>query len=78
MLHQMQVVAKVRKVGNSLSIVIPAKKARVEKIAEGDIVQIEIQKKVNVLGPLWLVKIQQEQPKSKGRSKVWLGRVNLF
>ncbi len=44
----MQVTAKVRRVGNSLSIVIPAEKARAERIAVGDIVQIEIQKKVNI------------------------------
>jgi antitoxin component of MazEF toxin-antitoxin module len=44
----MQVTAKVRRVGNSLSIVIPAEKARVERIEEGDVVQVDIQKKVNV------------------------------
>jgi antitoxin component of MazEF toxin-antitoxin module len=44
----MQVTARVRRVGNSLSIVIPAERARAEKIAEGDVVQVEIQKKVNI------------------------------
>ena len=44
----MQVTAKVRRVGNSLSIVIPAEKARIERIAEGDVVRVEIQKKVNI------------------------------
>src|SRR5487761_576266 len=44
----MLVTARVRRVGNSLSIVIPAENARSEKISEGDVVQIEIQKKVNI------------------------------
>jgi antitoxin component of MazEF toxin-antitoxin module len=35
-------------VGNSLSIVIPADKAKAGKIAEGDVVQVEIQRKVNL------------------------------
>lgn len=37
-----------RKVGNSLSIVIPADRARAEKISEGDVVRVDIQKKVNL------------------------------
>jgi len=45
---RVQVTAKVRRVGNSLSIVIPAEKARVERIEEGDVVRVEIQKKVNI------------------------------
>jgi antitoxin component of MazEF toxin-antitoxin module len=44
----LQVTARVRRVGNSLSVVIPAEKAKAEKISEGDMVQIEIQKKVNI------------------------------
>ena len=47
-MRDVQVTAKVRRVGNSLSIVIPAEKARAEKIAEGDIVRVEIKKKVNL------------------------------
>jgi antitoxin component of MazEF toxin-antitoxin module len=44
----LEVTAKVRRVGNSLSIVIPAEKAKTEKIVEGDIVQVEIKRKISI------------------------------
>ena len=44
----MQVTAKVRRLGNSLGIVIPAEKARVGRIEQGDMVQVEIQKILNI------------------------------
>jgi antitoxin component of MazEF toxin-antitoxin module len=44
----MQVTAKVRWVGTSLSIVIPAERARAENVSEGDVVRVEILKKVNI------------------------------
>ena len=40
--------ARVRRVGNSLSVVIPADRAKAERIVEGDIVQIEVLKKVRI------------------------------
>ena len=42
----MNILARVRKVGNSLSIVIPGDEARAQKISEGDIVELAIKKKV--------------------------------
>jgi len=42
------VTARVRRVGNSLSVVIPADRAKAERIVEGDIVQIEVLKKVRI------------------------------
>ena len=44
----MKVTSKVRRVGNSLSIVIPAEDAKAQQIREGDVVQVEIQRKVNI------------------------------
>lgn len=65
----MQVTAKVRRVGNSLSIVIPAEKARVERIAEGDVVQIEIQKKVNVEDLFGSLKSRKCSQRAKDEAK---------
>ena len=44
----MRVTAKVRRVGNSLSVVMPVEKAKALKLAEGDIVILEIRRKVNI------------------------------
>jgi len=43
-----RVTAKVRRVGNSLSVVMPVEKAKALKLAEGDIVILEIRRKVNI------------------------------
>jgi antitoxin component of MazEF toxin-antitoxin module len=65
----MQVTAKVRRVGNSLSIVIPAEKARVEKIEEGDVVQVEIQKRVNIHSLFGSLKSRKSSQAAKDEGK---------
>lgn len=65
----MQVTARVRRVGNSLSIVIPADKAKVGKIAEGDIVQVEIQKKVNIQELFGSLKTRKDSQTAKDEAK---------
>ncbi|MFI5421222.1 MAG: AbrB/MazE/SpoVT family DNA-binding domain-containing protein [Nitrososphaerales archaeon] len=65
----MQVTAKVRRVGNSLSIVIPAEKARVERIEEGDVVRVEIQKKVNLEDLFGSLKSRRSSQAAKDEAK---------
>jgi len=65
----MQVTAKVRRVGNSLSIIIPAEKAKAEEIAEGDIVQIDIQKKVRIEDLFGSLKSRKSSQKAKDEAK---------
>ncbi len=65
----MQVTAKVRRVGNSLSIVIPAEKARAERIEEGDVVRVEIQKKVNIQDLFGSLKSRKSSQAAKDDAK---------
>jgi antitoxin component of MazEF toxin-antitoxin module len=65
----MQVTAKVRRVGNSLSIVIPAEKARIERIEEGDVVRVEIQKKVNLEDLFGSLKSRRSSQAAKDEAK---------
>jgi antitoxin component of MazEF toxin-antitoxin module len=65
----MQVTAKVRRVGNSLSIVIPAEKAKVARIEEGDVVQVEIQKKVNIQDLFGSLKSRKSTQAAKDEAK---------
>ena len=65
----MQVTPRVRRVGNSLSIVIPARKAKAEKIVEGDIVQIEIQRKVRIEDLFGSLKSRKSSQRAKEEAK---------
>jgi len=65
----MQVTAKVRRVGNSLSIVIPAEKARIERIEEGDVVQVDILKKVNIQDLFGSLKSSKSTQAAKNEAK---------
>jgi antitoxin component of MazEF toxin-antitoxin module len=56
-------------VGNSLSIVIPAEKARAERIEEGDVVQVEIQKKVNLQDLFGSLKSRKSSQTAKDEAK---------
>ncbi len=70
----MKVTARVRRVGNSLSIVIPAEEARVQKISEGDVVEIEIEKKVNLKDLFGSVKFSKSAQEMKDEDrKAWSG-----
>jgi antitoxin component of MazEF toxin-antitoxin module len=44
----MEIISKVRRVGNSLSIIIPTEAAKAHQISEGDIVQVEIKRRINI------------------------------
>ena len=65
----MKVIARVRRVGNSLSIVIPAEEAKVQKIAEGDVVEIEIEKKVNLKDLFGSVKFSKSAQEMKDEDR---------
>ena len=68
-----KIISKVRRVGNSLTVVIPAEEAKARQINEGDVVQIEIQRKVNIrdlFGSVRFSKTSQEM-KEEDRKKGW-------
>jgi len=65
----MEVTGRVRRVGNSLSVVIPAEKAKAEKITEGDIVQIELQKKVRIEDLFGSLKSPKSSQKAKEEAR---------
>ncbi len=69
----MQVTARVRRVGNSLSIVIPAEKARAERITEGDVVQVEILKKVNIRELFGSLKSRKSSQTAKNEARAGWG-----
>ena len=48
MSYNMKVRAKVRKIGNSLGVIIPSDKAHESGLAEGDSVEIEVSRRASV------------------------------
>jgi antitoxin component of MazEF toxin-antitoxin module len=44
----MRIQTKVRRIGNSLGIIISVKEAKKYKIVEGDVIDIEVEKKANI------------------------------
>lgn len=53
----------VRKIGNSLGLIIPAEEVQNHKIREGDVVELEVEKRVNLkdmFGSLKLSRTSQE------------------
>ena len=65
----MQVTARVRRVGNSLSIAIPAGEARAQRISEGDVVEIEIRKKINIKDLFGSVEFRKSAQEMKDEDK---------
>jgi antitoxin component of MazEF toxin-antitoxin module len=65
----LKVTTKVRRVGNSLSIVIPADEARAQQISEGDIVQVEIQRKLDVKSLFGAVKFSKSAQEMKDEDR---------
>jgi antitoxin component of MazEF toxin-antitoxin module len=65
----MKIISKVRRVGNSLSVVIPAEEAKSQQINEGDVVQIEIQRKVNIKDLFGSVKFSKSSQEMKDEDK---------
>ncbi len=43
-----KIITKVRRIGNSLTVVIPSEEARAQQISEGDVVEMDIRRKVNM------------------------------
>ncbi len=61
----------VRKIGNSLGLIIPSEEGAKHKIKEGDVVELEVEKKVNLremFGSLQFQKTTQEM-KDEARSE---------
>jgi len=65
----MQVTGRVRRVGNSLSVVIPADKAKAEKITEGDVVEIELQRKVRIEDLFGSLKSRKSSQRAKDEAR---------
>jgi antitoxin component of MazEF toxin-antitoxin module len=61
----MKVTSRVRRVGNSLTIVIPAEEAKAQKISEGDIIEVDIQRKVNIKDVFGSVKFSKSAQEMK-------------
>ena len=67
---------RIRRVGNPLSVVIPADRAKAERIAEGDIVQIEVQKKVRIEDLFGSLKSRRTSQNAKDEARSGWGGVN--
>lgn len=65
----MKVVAKVRRVGNSLSIIIPAEEAKSQQINEGDVIQIEIHRKIDIKDLFGSVKFSKSAQQMKDEDR---------
>ncbi len=48
MAYNMKVRAKVRRIGNSLGVIIPSEEAESNGLAEGDSVEIEVRRRANL------------------------------
>ncbi len=67
----MRVRGVVRKIGNSLGLIIPSEEAARHKIKEGEVVELEVEKRVNLremFGSLQFQKTTQEM-KDEARSE---------
>jgi antitoxin component of MazEF toxin-antitoxin module len=65
----MKITSRVRRVGNSLSIVIPAEEAKAQKLNEGDVVLVEIQRKVNMKDLFGSVKFSKSAQEMKDEDR---------
>ncbi len=65
----MKTVSKVRRIGNSLSITIPAEEAKSRHIREGDIVEVEIRRKVNIKDLFGSVKFSKSSQEMKDEDR---------
>lgn len=60
-----KIISRVRRVGNSLTVVIPSEEAKAQKITEGDVVQIEIHRRVNIKDLFGTVKFSKSSQEMK-------------
>jgi len=65
----MRVRSKVRRIGNSLGIVIPSDEVAKHGIAEGDVVELEIERKVNLKEIFGSLKFSQATQKMKEEAR---------
>lgn len=65
----MTVASRVRRVGNSLSIVIPADEVKAQKISEGDIIEVDIRRKVNIKNLFGSVKFSKSAQAMKDEDR---------
>ena len=66
----MRVLSRARRIGNSLGIIIPSDEVERHGIAEGDIVELEIERKVNLKEAFGSLKFARgtQQMKEEARS----------
>ena len=68
-----KIISRVKRIGNSLTVVIPSNEAKAQKINEGDVVEIDIQRKVNLHELFGTVKFSKtsQQMKDEDRKRGW-------
>ena len=64
-----KIISKVRRVGNSLTVIIPSEEARAQHISEGDVVQIEIERRVNIKDLFGTVKFSKSSQEMKDEDR---------
>ena len=64
-----KIISKVRRIGNSLAVVIPAEQANAQQIKEGDVIQIEIQRLVNLKDLFGSVKFSRSSQEMKNEDR---------
>lgn len=70
----MRIRGRVRRMGNSLGLVIPKKEVERHKIAEGDVVELEVEKKANIRELFGTLKFREETQELKEEArKGWGG-----
>ena len=64
-----KIISKVRRIGNSLAVVIPAEQANAQQIKEGDVIQLEIQRRVNLKDLFGSVKFSRSSQEMKNEDR---------
>lgn len=71
----MKVRSVVRRIGNSLGVVIPKEEVEMHRDSGGGCCGVGSSEKVEPEGALWLTAIFEKDSANEGRSKIRLGRV---
>ena len=69
----MRLRAKIRRVGNSLTVTIPSEEAKAHKLSEGDVVELEIEKKVNIQDLFGSLKSRKSSQQAKNEARAGWG-----
>jgi antitoxin component of MazEF toxin-antitoxin module len=65
----MRVRGRIRKMGNSLGLIIPKDEVERHKLAEGDIVELEVERRANVRELFGALKFKEETQKLKDEAR---------